>query len=84
LNEDEQIVRNKARLVRKGYPQVEGVEFEETFSHVARIEDIRMFLAFACYIKFKVYQMDVKSTFLIGDVEEEFYVGILRGGDEPV
>jgi hypothetical protein len=74
LNEDGQIVRNKARLVCKGYAQVEGVDFEETFSPVARIEAIRMFLDFACYIKFKVYQMDVKSTFLNGDLEEEVYV----------
>jgi hypothetical protein len=74
LNEDGQIVRNKARLVCKGYAQVEGVDFEETFSPVARIEAIRMFLAFACYKKFKVYQMDVKSTFLNGDLEEEVYV----------
>jgi hypothetical protein len=50
------------------------VEFEETFSPVARIEVIKMFLDFACYIKFKVYQMDVKSTFLNGDLEEEVYV----------
>jgi hypothetical protein len=74
LNEDGQIVRNKARLVCKGYAQVEGVDFEETFSPVARIEAIKMFLAFACYKKFKVYQMDVKSTFLNGDLEEEVYV----------
>jgi hypothetical protein len=74
LNEDGHIVRNKARLVCKGYAQVEGVDFEETFSPVARIEAIRMFLAFACYKKFKVYQMDVKSTFLNGDLEEEVYV----------
>jgi hypothetical protein len=74
LNEDGQIVRNKAILVCKGYAQVEGVDFEETFSPVARIEAIRMFLAFACYKKFKVYQMDVKSTFLNGDLEEEVYV----------
>jgi len=46
------------------------VDFEETFSPIARIESIRMFLAFACYKKFKVYQMDVKSTFLKGDLEE--------------
>jgi hypothetical protein len=50
------------------------VEFEETFSHVERIEAIRMFLDFACYKKFKVYQMDVKSTFLNGDLDEEVYV----------
>jgi hypothetical protein len=79
LNEDGQIVRNKARLVCKGYAQVEGVYFEETFSPVARIEAIRMFLTFACYRKFKVYQMDVKSTFLNGDLEEEFYVEQPKG-----
>ena len=55
--------RNKASLVCKGYAQVEGVDFEETFAPVAILEAIRMFLAFACYKDFKVYQMDVKSTF---------------------
>jgi len=55
LNEDEQIVRNKARLVCKGYAQVEVVDFEETFSHVSRVEAIRMILASACYKKFKFY-----------------------------
>jgi hypothetical protein len=74
LNEDGQIVRNKPRLVCKGYAQVEGVEFEETFSLVARIEAIKVFLAFASYTKFKVYHMDVKSTFLNGDLEEEVCV----------
>jgi hypothetical protein len=65
--------------VCKGYAQVEGVDFKENFSHVAIIEAIRMFLAFACYRKFKVYQMDVKSTFLNGDLEEEVYVENLEG-----
>jgi hypothetical protein len=74
LNEYGKIVRNKARLVCKGYPQVEGVEFKQTFSPVAIIEAIRMFLAFACYKKIKVYRMDAKSTFLNGDLEEEVYV----------
>jgi uncharacterized pyridoxal phosphate-containing UPF0001 family protein len=70
LNEDGHIVRNKARLVCKWYAQVEGVDFEETFARIARIEAIMMFLAFACYIKVKIYHMDVKSTFLTGDLEE--------------
>ena len=55
-NEDGQVVRNKARLVCKGYAQVEGVDYEETFPPVARLEAIRMFLAFASHKKLKVYQ----------------------------
>ena len=65
---------NKARLVCKGYAQVEDIEFQENFAPVARLEAIRMFLAFACYKKFKVYQMDVKYAFLNGELEEEVYV----------
>jgi len=68
LNEDGQVVRNKARLVCKGYDQVDGIDFEETFAPVARLEAIRMFLAFACFNNFKVYQMDIKSTFLNGNL----------------
>ena len=52
FNENGHVTRNKARLVCKGYAQVEGIDFEETFAHVARLEAIRMFLAFACYKKF--------------------------------
>ena len=66
LNEHGHVTRNKARLVCKGYAQVEGVDFEETFAHVARLEAIRMFLAFACYKKFKVYQMNVKYAIING------------------
>ena len=61
VNEDGEVIRNKARLVCKGYAQVEGIDFEETFSHVAKLEAIKMFLAFASYKKLRVYQMDVKS-----------------------
>jgi hypothetical protein len=61
-------------LVCKGYAQVEGHDFDETFAPVARLEYIRMFLAYACHKNFKVYQMDVKSTFLNGDLEEDVYV----------
>ena len=64
-------MRNKTRLVYKGYAQVEGQDFDETFARVARLEAIRMFLAYASHKKFKVYQMDVKSTFLNGYLEEE-------------
>jgi hypothetical protein len=74
LNENGQIIKNKARLVCKGYAQVEGIDFGETFSPVARLEAIIMFLAFACFKNFKIYQMDVKSTFLNGTLEEEVYI----------
>ena len=69
FNEHGHVTRNKARLVCKGYAQVEGVEFEENFACVARVEAIRMFLAFACYKNFKLYQMDVKNAFIDGEIE---------------
>jgi vacuolar-type H+-ATPase catalytic subunit A/Vma1 len=68
MNENEQVIRIKSRLVYKGYAQVEGVDYEETFAPVARLEAIRMFLAFSSYKKFKVYQMDVESSFLNGNL----------------
>ena len=61
-------------MVCKGYAQVEGVDFEEKFSPVAIMESIRMILAYASSKNIKVYQMDVKSTFLNGDLEEEVYI----------
>ena len=67
LNEDRQIAKNKARLVCKGYAQVEGIDFDETFAPVAIMEAIRMFLSYACSRNIKFYQMDVKSTFLNGE-----------------
>jgi len=68
------VIKNKARLVAKGYNQLEGIDYEETFAPVARMEAIRIFLAFATYMNFKVYQMDVKSAFLNGSLKEEVYV----------
>ncbi|KAK1397946.1 hypothetical protein POM88_007809 [Heracleum sosnowskyi] len=68
------IIRNKARLVAKGYSQQEGIDYDETFAPVARLEAIRIFLAYAEHKKFKVFQMDVKSAFLNGELEEEVYV----------
>ncbi|GJV76265.1 putative ribonuclease H-like domain-containing protein [Tanacetum coccineum] len=65
------VVRNKARLVAQGYTQEEGIDYDEVFAPVARIEAIRLFLAYASFMGFIVYQMDVKSAFLYGTIEEE-------------
>nr|GEV39588.1 retrovirus-related Pol polyprotein from transposon TNT 1-94 [Tanacetum cinerariifolium] len=66
--------KNKARLVAQGHSQEEGIDYDETFVPVARMEAVRIFLAFATYMNFKVYQMDVKSAFLNGKMKEEVYV----------
>jgi hypothetical protein len=68
------VTRNKARLVAKGYSQVEGLDFGETYALVARLESIRILLAYATYHGFKLYKMDVKSAFLNGPIKEEVYV----------
>ncbi|KAI3697859.1 hypothetical protein L6452_30957 [Arctium lappa] len=68
------VTRNKARLVAHGYRQEEGIDYDETFAPVSRLEAIRLFLAYAVYNDFKVYQMDVKSVFLNGKLNEEVYV----------
>ncbi|GJS45407.1 retrovirus-related pol polyprotein from transposon TNT 1-94 [Tanacetum coccineum] len=60
------VIRNKARLVAKGYAQKEGIVFEESFAPVARLEAVRLFVAYAAHKSFPVYQMDVKTTFLYG------------------
>jgi hypothetical protein len=73
MNKDK-LLRINSRLVCKGYAQVEGQDFDETFAPVARLEAIIMFLAYACHKNFKVYQMDVKSYFLNGDLEEYVYM----------
>jgi hypothetical protein len=67
-------VRNKARLVAQGFSQVEGLDFGETFTPVARLEAIRILLAFAASKGFKLYQMDMKSNFLNGVIQEEVFV----------
>ena len=74
LDEQGNVVRNKARLVAQGYTQQEGIDFDETYAPVARLESIRMLLAYASHMKFKLYQMDVKSAFLNGFINEEVYV----------
>lgn len=83
LGEDGSIVRNKARLVAQGFTQVEGLDFEETFAPVARLEAIRILLAFAASKGFKLFQMDVKSAFLNGVIEEEVYVKQPPGFENP-
>ena len=83
LNEDGKVIRNKARFVCKGYAQQEGIDFGETFAPVARIESIRVFLAYASYKRFTIYQMDVKTTFLNGYLEEEVYMEQLEGFESP-
>jgi hypothetical protein len=70
----EVVTRNKARLVAKGYAQVVGLDFEETFAPVARLESIRILLAYAAHHSFRLFQMDVKSAFLNGPIKEEVYV----------
>jgi hypothetical protein len=68
------VTRNKARLMANGYAQVVGLDFEETFALVARLESIRILLAYAAHHSFKLFQMDVKSAFLNGPIKEEMYV----------
>lgn len=74
LNENGEVVRNKAIIVCKVYSQEEGIDIEEKISPMARMEAIIMVLVFSVYKDFKVYQMDVKSTLLNGESEEEVYM----------
>jgi hypothetical protein len=74
LNDDGQVTKNKARLVCKGYAQVEGIDFEETFSLVVKMQAIRLILAYVCSKNIKVYQMDANLTFLNGELEEDVYI----------
>ncbi|GJZ58172.1 putative ribonuclease H-like domain-containing protein [Tanacetum coccineum] len=77
------VIRNKARLVAQGHIQEEGIDYEEVFAPMARIEAIRLFLAYASFMGFLVYQMDVKSAFLYGTIEEEVYVTQPPGFKDP-
>ena len=74
LDEDGNVVRNKARLVAQGYSQEEGIDYDETFAPVARLEAICMLMAYASFMRIKLFQMDVKSAFLNGVLSEEVYV----------
>nr|GEX52880.1 retrovirus-related Pol polyprotein from transposon TNT 1-94 [Tanacetum cinerariifolium] len=73
-DEENTIIRNKYRLVAKGYAQKEGIDFEESFAPVARLEAVRFFIAYAAYKSCTIYQMDVKTAFLYGPLKEEVYV----------
>ncbi|GKE42180.1 putative ribonuclease H-like domain-containing protein [Tanacetum coccineum] len=77
------VIRNKARLVTQGYTQEDGIDYDEVFAPVARIEVIRLFLAYVSFKDFGVYQMDVKSAFLYGKIEEEVYVYQPLGFEDP-
>ncbi|GKF03866.1 retrovirus-related pol polyprotein from transposon TNT 1-94 [Tanacetum coccineum] len=77
------VVRNKTRLVAKGYKQEEGIDFEELFAPVARLEAVRMFISYAAYKNITIFQMDVKTAFLNGPLKEEVYVSQPEGFIDP-
>ncbi|GJZ95999.1 putative ribonuclease H-like domain-containing protein [Tanacetum coccineum] len=77
------VIKNKSRLLTQGYTQEEGIDYDEVFAHVSRIEAIRLFLAYASFKDFVVYQMDVKSAFLYGKIKEEVYVCQPPGFEDP-
>nr|GEZ84805.1 hypothetical protein [Tanacetum cinerariifolium] len=80
---DNTVIRNKSRLVAKGYAQKEGVDFEESFAPFARLEAVRLFIAYAAHKSFTVYQMDLKIAFLYGPLNEEVYVNQPDGFVDP-
>nr|GEW48585.1 retrovirus-related Pol polyprotein from transposon TNT 1-94 [Tanacetum cinerariifolium] len=82
-DEDQTVIRNKARLVAKGYAQEVGVDFEESFAPVARLEAVRIFIAYAAYKSFLIFQMDVKTVFLNGPLKDEVYVAQPDGFIDP-
>nr|GEZ11851.1 retrovirus-related Pol polyprotein from transposon TNT 1-94 [Tanacetum cinerariifolium] len=82
-DKDQTVIRNKTRLVAKGYAQEEVIDFEESFSPVARLEAVRIFVAYAAHKSFPIYQMDVKTTFLDGLLKEEVYVAQPDGFIDP-
>ncbi|GJY82170.1 retrovirus-related pol polyprotein from transposon TNT 1-94, partial [Tanacetum coccineum] len=82
-DEENTIICNKSRLVAKGYAQKEGIDFEESFAPVARLEAVWLFIAYAAHKSFTVYQMDVKTAFLYGHLKEEVYVNQPDGFVNP-
>ena len=82
-NEHGIVIRNKSKLVAQGYIQVERIDIDETFALVTRLESIRILLDIASHLNFKLYQMDVKSAFLNGMLQEEVYVEQPKGIVDP-
>ena len=82
-DEEGNVIRNKARLIAQGYSQIEGVDYDETFALIARMESIRILLALTCQLKFKLYEMDVKTAFLNGLLNEDVYVAQPKGFTDP-
>nr|GFC51371.1 Gag-Pol polyprotein [Tanacetum cinerariifolium] len=82
-DEENTVIRIKSHLVAKGYAQKEGVDFEESFAPVARLEAVRLFIVYVAYKSFTVYQMDVKTSFLYGPLKEEVYVNQPEGFVDP-
>ena len=77
------VIRNKACLVAQGYSKMEGVDYDETFALVTRMKSIRILLVLACHLKFKFYQMDVKTAFLNGLLKEDVYMAQPKGFIDP-
>nr|GFC59947.1 Gag-Pol polyprotein [Tanacetum cinerariifolium] len=82
-DEENTVIRNKSCLVVKGYAQKEGVDFEESFAPVARLEAVRLFIAYAAHKSFTIYQMDVKTALLYGPLKKEVYVNQPNGFVDP-
>ena len=79
IDKEGNVIRNKTRLMAQGYSQMEGVNYDETFTLVAHMESIRILLALACHLKFKLYQMDIKIAFLNRFLKEDVYVALPKG-----
>lgn len=79
LNLDGSLLKKKARIIAKGYSQLEGIGYKEVFSPVARMETVWLFLTVGAQRKWKIHQLDVKTTFLNGELKEEVYVSQLEG-----
>ncbi|GJZ88210.1 retrovirus-related pol polyprotein from transposon TNT 1-94 [Tanacetum coccineum] len=82
-DEDNTVIHNKARLVAKGYAQKEGIDFKESFAPVALLEAVWIFISYAVYKSYPIYQMDVKTAFLNGPLKEEVYVAQRDGFSGP-
>nr|GFC28465.1 Gag-Pol polyprotein [Tanacetum cinerariifolium] len=82
-DEENTVIRNKSRLVAKGYAQKEGVDFEEPFVPVAQLEAVRLFIAYTAHKSFTIYQMDVKTAFLYGPLKENVYINQPDGFVDP-